>query len=188
MRDDRINAPTLWTVILRQGRASLGRLCAPAATYCWFGALTCALLLQASCAANCGLDRPEICEVTRLDHVALHVKSLEASAAFYTRVFGFGIVNKWSKVWMVGNDRTRLGLFLRPDAQAVGDPDQKILIEHFALLTDAAGFARAVSKLDALGIAHEEPEDTGIAHSVFFRDPDGHSVEITYYYQHIPSR
>ena len=40
--------------------------------------------------------------------------------------------------------------------------------------------------LDRLGIAHEPPEDTGIAKSVFFKDPDGHSLEITYYYQHIP--
>ena len=122
----------------------------------------------------------------RLDHYAVHVTDLSRSAAFYERVFGFGIVNKWKTTWMVGNDRMRVGLFLRPKAARVADPDDKVLIEHVAFLTDEHNFNRCLSALDRLGIRHEPPEDTGIAKSVFFKDPDGHSLEITYYYQHIP--
>lgn len=122
----------------------------------------------------------------RLDHYAVHVTDLERSATFYEHVFGFGIVNKWKTTWMVGNDRMRVGLFLRPKAAMVSDPDNKVLIEHVAFLTDERNFNRCLVALNRLGIPHEPPEDTGIAKSVFFNDPDGHSLEITYYYQHIP--
>jgi glyoxylase I family protein len=127
-----------------------------------------------------------IAGLRRLDHFALHVTDLDRSAAFYQRVFGFQIINKWSTTWMVGNDTIRVGLFLRPAAKPVSDPDNAVLIEHVAFLTDEAGFAGAVKQLDSLGVAHDLPEDTGIAKSVFLKDPDGHSLEITYYYQHVP--
>jgi len=44
------------------------------------------------------------------------------------------------------------------------------------------GFAKAVEALRDLGIPFEGPDDTGVAGpSVFFRDPDGHELEITAY-------
>jgi catechol 2,3-dioxygenase-like lactoylglutathione lyase family enzyme len=126
--------------------------------------------------------QPNLSYLLRLDHYAVHVASLEVSAAFYERVFGFGVVHKWTTVWMVGNDRIRVGLFQRPEATAVADPNSKLLIEHVAFLTDKIGFEQAIKTLEALGIAYEAPEDTGIAMSLFFKDPDGHNLEVTYYY------
>ncbi len=150
-----------------------------------FAAVVAALLT--GCAST-EISRPlaPLPGIRRLDHYAVHVTDLARSAAFYERVFGFGIVNKWKTTWMVGNDRIRVGLFLRPKAAIVSDPDNKVLIEHVAFLTDERNFNRCIVGLDQLGIPHEPPEDTGIAKSVFFNDPDGHSLEITYYYQHIP--
>lgn len=127
-----------------------------------------------------------ITEIRRLDHFALHVTDLERSAAFYEKVFGFQMINKWKTTWMVGNDYIRIGLFLRKDATKIDDPDNRIIIEHVAFLTDERGFESAVSKLTVLGIKHDPPEDTGIAKSVFFRDPDDHLLEITYYYAKAP--
>jgi catechol 2,3-dioxygenase-like lactoylglutathione lyase family enzyme len=125
--------------------------------------------------------------LSRIDHFALNVTSLEKSAAFYSNVFGFSIVNKWKTVWMVGNEHMRIGLFERPKATAVTDPDTRLIISHVAFLTDEKGFDASVSQLDQLGLPHEPVEDTGIAKSVFIHDPDGHELEITYYYQKKPA-
>jgi len=117
----------------------------------------------------------------RIDHIGLNVRDLVTSAEFYGKVLGFGIVHKWNTTWMVGTDAMRLGLFQRPSAGPVCNIDRKIAISHVAFRTDATGFAAAQTELRKLGVSFEPPEDTGIAYSVFFLDPDGHQIEITTY-------
>jgi catechol 2,3-dioxygenase-like lactoylglutathione lyase family enzyme len=123
----------------------------------------------------------EMANLQPIDHVGLNVRDLSTSAAFYNRVFGFNIVHKWTTTWMVGNDMIRLGLFQRPTASPICNIDNAIAITHVAFRTDAAGFIAAQNMLRKLGIAFDPPEDTGIAHSVFILDPDGHQIEITTY-------
>lgn len=145
---------------------------------------------ETSTAGNDPVDKAVEAPVTglrRLDHFAVHVTDLERSAAFYKRVFGFELVHKFTTTWMVGNDSIRVGLFLRPEAKPVENPDQLAVIQHVAFLTDKDGFEKAVKQLDVLKVPHEEPDDSGIAFSVFVNDPDGHLLEITYYYQNVPA-
>ena len=86
---------------------------------------------------------------------------------------------------MIG--RRKMGrLFLRPDAKNVEDPDHKILISHVAFLANADSFPSFIKRLDDLKIIHGATEDSGIAKSVFFNDPDGNSLEVTYYYKATP--
>jgi catechol 2,3-dioxygenase-like lactoylglutathione lyase family enzyme len=117
----------------------------------------------------------------RIDHIGLNVRDLVTSADFYHKVFGFGIVHKWTTTWMVGTDTMRLGLFQRPDSAPVCNINNAIAITHVAFRTNAAGFAAAQATLRKLGISFDPPEDTGIAFSVFILDPDGHQLEITTY-------
>jgi catechol-2,3-dioxygenase len=121
-------------------------------------------------------------DIAALDHVALNVASLEVSAEWYARVLGFKVFHKWTRTWMIARDGLRIGLFHRPDAVPVVDLDNARAITHFAFVTDASGFERAQTELRTLGVTFEGPEDTGIANSIFFSDPDGFSVEITAYY------
>lgn len=165
------------------------RHCFPSSIYhCRKRILLAVVLLSYGCAchqpdcASSGLK-----SLKRLDHFAVHVKNLQTSEEFYRRVFGFHVINKWTTTWMVGNDYIRVGLFQRPQAAAVDDPDNKLIIEHVAFLTDEAGFGVVLKELDQLGVPHEPAEDTGIAKSVFFHDPDGHLLEITYYYKDRPA-
>lgn len=120
--------------------------------------------------------------VTKIDHVGIHITSLEKSAEFYRKVFGFEVIHRWATTWMLGNEHARIGLFLRPEAQPIADPDRALIIEHVAFLSDSARFDEITAKLDQLGIDHSPVENSGIAYSIFFSDPDGHSIEITYYY------
>jgi catechol 2,3-dioxygenase-like lactoylglutathione lyase family enzyme len=118
-----------------------------------------------------------------MDHVALNVSSLEKSAEWYRRVLGFRIVHKWTTTWMVGRRSMRLGLFLRPNATPVPNTDTARVIAHFAFKLDAAGFKRAIKILRDMSIPFDDPEDTGIAQSIFLSDPDGYQVELTTYYK-----
>ena len=124
-------------------------------------------------------------ELQRIDHVALNVKSLTTSADWYKKVFGFEIVHKWTTTWMVGNRTIRLGLFQRPNAVPVADLDNTVAITHLAFLTDRRGFDDAQACLRSLQIPFDPPDDSGIAYSIFVKDPDGHDVEITTYYKEV---
>ena len=122
-------------------------------------------------------------KLLRIDHTAINVKSLQNTFDWYNKVFGFEIIHKWTHTWMIGDQQIKIGVFERPEASVISDIGENIIaIQHFAFLTDKDGFEKAVEDLDRLGIPHEPVEDSGIAFSVFVIDPDGHLVEITYYY------
>ena len=55
-----------------------------------------------------------------------------------------------------------------------------LTMRHLAFRVDAANFAGARQALEARGIALQF-QDHGIAHSIYFHDPDGHELEITTY-------
>jgi catechol 2,3-dioxygenase-like lactoylglutathione lyase family enzyme len=124
----------------------------------------------------------EIMDLRVMDHVAINVRDLARSADWYERVLGFRIIHKFTRTWMIGAGAIRLGLFHRPDAQTVDDLDNRVAITHIAFLTDPKGLEAAQIELKAAGVAFDPPDDSGIAHSLFIKDPDGHELEITAYH------
>jgi hypothetical protein len=64
----------------------------------------------------------------------------------------------------------------------VDDIDNRIAITHVAFLMDPIGLAAAQDRLRELGIPFDPPDDSGIAISVFIKDPDGHELEFTAYH------
>lgn len=121
-------------------------------------------------------------ELVGIDHVAINVSDLQKSAAFYEHVFGFTILHTWTTTWMVGRGNVKLGLFYRPDAKSPPDLETVFVIKHVAFLVDGDKFAAAQDALRLSGIPFDGPEDTGIAYSVFFRDPDNIQIELTTYH------
>jgi catechol 2,3-dioxygenase-like lactoylglutathione lyase family enzyme len=117
-----------------------------------------------------------------LDHFALNVTDLQRSADWYAKNFGFHMLHKWNTTWMIGRDNMKIGLFLRPSAKPLPDIDSQLIIQHVAFLVDGDKFDAAVQELKANGLAIDGPEDTGIAYSVFVKDPDGHLLELTTYH------
>ena len=119
----------------------------------------------------------------RMDHVGINVTNLQISADWYQTVLGFTIFHKWQTTWMIRRGDMHIGLFLRPNAKKLDDLDNSLAITHFAYSTDGKGFQEAQDRLKKLGVQFDPPEDTGVAHSVFIYDPDGHQIEITSYYK-----
>jgi len=123
-----------------------------------------------------------------LDHIALAVRDVATSAAWYADVLGLKRVHAdvWGDVptMMSAPNGTMIALFpVRFELGGEAQPPPRRSAAgflHLAFRTDRAGFERAREDLAARGIAFHF-QDHQIAHSIYFRDPDGHLIEITTY-------
>ncbi len=122
-----------------------------------------------------------------IDHVALAVRDVQRSLAWYQEVLG--LERRFEDVWgdypaVVGVGTTSIALF--PVEGPVGpDPRPSIgrdalVMRHLAFRVDRKNFIEAQADLKRRGIAFEF-QDHDVAHSIYFDDPDAHEIEITTY-------
>jgi catechol 2,3-dioxygenase-like lactoylglutathione lyase family enzyme len=121
----------------------------------------------------------------RIDHVALAVHDVEKSAGWYADVLGFE--RHYDDVWngypvFVGKGNVALALFpLRGEGAAnESSTREEPRVLHFAFRATRKNFLAAQTELKGRGIEFEFNDHT-ISHSIYFRDPDGHKIEITTY-------
>jgi len=118
-----------------------------------------------------------------LDHIAIAVRDVEHSAKWYIEVLGFE--RRFEGMWdgvpvFVGLGKTAIALFpARRDRANVSSSDSDGVL-HFALRASRQNFLAAQRDLTSRGIAFNF-QDHEISHSIYFRDPDGHELEITTY-------
>jgi catechol 2,3-dioxygenase-like lactoylglutathione lyase family enzyme len=117
-----------------------------------------------------------------IDHVALGVRDIERSVKWYTEVLGFERLHEgaWDGVpTFVGKGNTGLALFpASQEAKTSGRREIRML--HLAFRANRENFLTAQRELEKRGIKFEF-QDHEISHSIYFRDPDGHQLEITTY-------
>jgi catechol 2,3-dioxygenase-like lactoylglutathione lyase family enzyme len=122
--------------------------------------------------------------VEGIDHVALAVRDVAASARWYGEVLG--LERRYAEVWgdfpaVVCAGATCLALFpVGTDTPQPPPPRGTLAMRHLAFRVDRDNFARAQAALRARGIAFTA-QDHAAALSVYFTDPDGHQLEITTY-------
>ena len=122
-----------------------------------------------------------------IDHVALAVPDVERSAAWYIDVLGFEPLypGMWDGVPVfIGRGTTAIALFPpRPREDSAsspqGAPNEADML-HLAMRADRKNFLAAQEELKKRGISFEFA-DHEISHSIYFRNPDGHRLEITTY-------
>jgi catechol-2,3-dioxygenase len=120
--------------------------------------------------------------VARLNHAVLYVRDLDVAVDFYTKVFGFEVVDRIRNFATFlraagGENHHDLGLFAvgpaapRPSRGSTG-------LYHLAWevprIEDLALAARVLSEAGALGGA----SDHGVSKSLYGQDPDGNEFEI----------
>jgi catechol 2,3-dioxygenase-like lactoylglutathione lyase family enzyme len=116
-----------------------------------------------------------------LDHVAIAVADVERSERFYADVLGFERAHaEWDVPVVMAANGTGVAIFDKELHTGDADGNPEIRILHIAFRVDREGFARARKELAERGL---EPRfsDHGIAHSIYFDDPDGHQLELTTY-------
>lgn len=123
-------------------------------------------------------------ELERLDHVALTVTDVDRSIAWYRDVLGLEHVHEeeWGRQpAFLTSGSTGLALF---PAKGSGPPPKGhpdgLAMWHVAFRADRRNFDAAREELDTRSIRYNF-SDHGLAHSIYFHDPDGHLVEITTY-------
>ncbi len=123
-------------------------------------------------------------KVDHIDHVALAVRDVQRSVAWYREVLG--MERRHQEAWgdypaVVTAGETSLALFPCESPNPKPRPDHDtIAMRHVAFAVDRAGFETARERFKELGI-ESQFSDHGIAHSLYISDPDGHMLEITTY-------
>ena len=119
-----------------------------------------------------------------IDHVAVGVRDIERSAEWYIEVLG--LERLYEGVWngvptFVGKGNTGLALFpASSDAKSTPSTHRDIRLLHLAFRANRENFLAAQRELEKRGIKFEF-QDHEISHSIYFRDLDGHALEITTY-------
>lgn len=121
----------------------------------------------------------------RIDHVEVFVRDIDAATLWYREILGLAEVARWDpEPVMIGAGGTKLALFrASPGApsEGRGESPSSLRWHRVAWHTDREGFAAAQEHLRERGVAFRGPVDHRIAQSIYFQDPDGHPLEITYY-------
>ena len=123
-------------------------------------------------------------ELDGIDHVALSVRDVERSAQWYIDVLGFE--RRHEGMWggtpvFIGKGTTLIALFpVRSDSRSTSSARGNVRMLHLAFRASHKNFLGAQEELKRRGIKFEF-QDHEISHSIYFRDPDGHKLEITTY-------
>ncbi|HET9800710.1 MAG TPA: VOC family protein [Chthoniobacterales bacterium] len=122
-------------------------------------------------------------DVEGIDHVAMSVSDVERAAQWYIEVLGFKRLHEgmWDGVPVfIGRGTTALALFpIRANERSISDRGG-IRMLHLAMRANRKNFLAAQEELKQRGIRFEF-QDHEVAHSIYFRDPDGYRLEITTY-------
>ena len=121
-------------------------------------------------------------ELEGIDHVAMGVRDIERSAKWYIDILGFERIHEgmWNGVpTFIGKGNTGLALF-PANHEPKTSTHREIRMLHLAFRADRNNFHAAQRELEKHGIKFEF-QDHEISHSIYFRDPDGHQLEITTY-------
>jgi catechol 2,3-dioxygenase-like lactoylglutathione lyase family enzyme len=117
-----------------------------------------------------------------LDHVAIRVKSIDASVIWYEKVLGLHRYQlpEWGEfpIFMLSG-KTGVALFPANSNDPKLEPTSKnVKIDHFAFQVSKDAFAKAQQHYQDLGLTYSF-QDHHYFHSIYTKDLDGHVVELT---------
>ena len=121
-------------------------------------------------------------EISFIDHVAIRAKDQQKSIEWYQKVIGLTIADfpKWKNypVFMSGG---RFGLAIFPANTSEPELDiysKNSRIDHFAFNLSKEDFEKAAQHFVTIGIEFQI-QDHYYFQSIYTKDPDGHTVELT---------
>lgn len=120
--------------------------------------------------------------IDRLDHVAIRVKDMEASVKWYEQVLGLKKyqLEKWGDypIFLLSG---KAGIALFPantEHPKLDSQSNNVKIDHFAFHLSKENLEKAIEHYEELGLEHTF-KDHFYYHSIYTKDLDGHTVELT---------
>jgi len=121
-------------------------------------------------------------DINFLDHVAIRVKDMDVSIAWYARVMGLKQyrLEEWGDfpVFMLAG---KSGIAIFPanmDHEKINALSRNVKIDHFAFNVSNEDFKKAQLFFKEIGQPFEF-QDHHYFHSIYLKDPDNHKVELT---------
>jgi len=108
----------------------------------------------------------------RIDHVSLNALDRPRTIAWYEDVLGLraqGRPGPHDEPVFLGASGAQLGLFQEPEPG----------VRHIALATDPGGQRQVLDRLESLAIPYRSERHTS-SDSIYFRDPDGTTLEVMF--------
>lgn len=134
--------------------------------------------------------------VKSLHHVAYRCRDAKETAAFYTEILGLKYMMAVSSddvpstqefsphfhLFFEMEDGSYVAFFEVPESPDMGfDPNTPDWVQHLALRVGSMDeLLAAKARLEEHGIEVLGPTDHKICQSIYFRDPSGHRLELTY--------
>ncbi|WP_223549338.1 VOC family protein [Aestuariivivens sp. NBU2969] len=121
-------------------------------------------------------------EIGFLDHVAIRVRDLSVSAEWYQRVLGLKKYQlpEWGAypIFLLSG-KSGIALFpAKLDDPKLDAFSKNIKIDHFAFHVTKENFEKAKERYAQLNMDFNI-QDHYFFHSIYTKDPDGHTVELT---------
>ena len=117
--------------------------------------------------------------ITGFHHVAVNVRDLDVSAAFFNRVLGFSAGPRTQFRQILRQRTCEVHLFQAPEPDAAGPRNWRFLgVQHVAFGVSEREFERAAEALSELGLAVEGPVEDETGRTLYVRDPDGNVIEL----------
>lgn len=122
--------------------------------------------------------RPE-----RIGHVVIKVRNLERSRKFYTEVLGMDVMNESQEIgilFLANNRRDHHEIALIEVGEEASAPQaHQIGLVHIAFrLRDEDELRAAYHEFKEKQVPISFTVNHGITNSIYFRDPDGHELEV----------
>ena len=128
-------------------------------------------------------------EINFIDHVAIRARDQQKSVEWYQKVMGLNIADfpKW-KNYPVFMSSGQFGLAIFPantSEPEVDNSSKNSRIDHFAFNLSREDFEKARQHFATIGIEFEI-QDHYYFQSLYTKDPDGHTVELTTFVRSSP--
>ncbi len=127
-------------------------------------------------------DKEHKIEINFLDHVAIRVADMEASALWYEKVLGLKRYKfpEWGDfpIFLLSG-KSGIALFPANRQDIIPNPtSQNVKMDHFAFNVTKENFENAKMRYTELNLDFDI-QDHFYFDSIYTKDPDGHTVELT---------